>query len=1095
MPKLTVESATLKDPKWPGASIKPGTTTTIKVDAPQIKPDQFIEFRIRQNDDIVDTVKGAAGATSATWNVPNLPHDPTLKFDAVLTGTPTPKSGFQAVLAKVTSPEATLQGFKVTIDTLDAAFVPHNEKIQVTYTVTDPGSAATNGRFEVWGERYPDNKPLYTENFTPAAGQKTWNTWDGKANFGKSNGKYISPEFSPYRVRIIIGVNQGAVDDAFGAGISQVAAAEAAFEVVFQSVTIGLPLPANYTEAAAGAPATAKYTLAQVLAIDRQPNGTYTAMGRLPNPTSAVPNTPETCRIRIPMACHQRRGDALDQGTLAINSASSNYFPAGGQAKHDIDALFYTRPEIPIEFKLFLRSRDPANNTAPNAGVYDKEAVGPAKLEPYADDTFAPAIYSGGGPNQLYWRKAAFKIKDGLHYAPVNSGAAGIAAAGVAPNSPVFKYWEARFEVAADGQVDFNLDNFDTSDQTYHYQPGNGELTIFLNRTKLVLGASQAVLDKGQADYIEVDTHTIKLRANFTKAHSAANPSILWVMRSVPGGTVADWNKFPPGTNCHHFYSGIRGTSPLNGLFKKTFSSPAASKEPVIGKATGTYPYAANNFINLHPDSGVAATDDERVEISAVVAAGPQQGLAGVLFSPSFIAGDRYTIRAFVNTAPYERNLGWEGQLGVEGKTGILEVWRVMLISDSQRLPDPGTVGLNGAVGCAPEQAIGSALRPYIGDGVNMDMTRMNTALQPACNEWTIAPPDARLPAPEVHKNVNLDTYRAQYMAATFPGQVPMSAAPGNGNNGAIRNDLVPIDAYRIQYPPGFPTNRQKIIAKFIHTLPAGTPSSSVRAQVQTKLAAIPATTGDDWFFGWGVPSIALSPASWGPLDYFWWVVGLLSPPKQRILDAITPQSTQPKEVKVVRWPFQHEQNLWDDGANMTSTGMTLQGEYIGNSQSDFITGMLDRNLFQHEMGHSAHLVHFVGGNFGWKHHNILQTNCMMSYNWPIGFVPAPAGAVGPTGAGTARDKGWPHRIPPLATLQALKAGGHPYNIDPAADPDPGKNPGGAVAAAASVNAPCIRMDAFPPNPPADPCAKCILKLRGWQELVLPVAWNHPDLY
>ena len=30
---------------------------------------------------------------------------------------------------------------------------------------------------------------------------------------------------------------------------------------------------------------------------------------------------------------------------------------------------------------------------------------------------------------------------------------------------------------------------------------------------------------------------------------------------------------------------------------------------------------------------------------------------------------------------------------------------------------------------------------------------------------------------------------------------------------------------------------------------------------------------------------------------------------------------------------------------------------------------------------------------------------------------------------------------------------------------------------------------------PGSPCAKCILKLRGWDEEVLPCAWNHPDLF
>jgi len=137
-----------------------------------------------------------------------------------------------------------------------------------------------------------------------------------------------------------------------------------------------------------------------------------------------------------------------------------------------------------------------------------------------------------------------------------------------------------------------------------------------------------------------------------------------------------------------------------------------------------------------------------------------------------------------------------------------------------------------------------------------------------------------------------------------------------------------------------------------------------------------------------------------------------------------------------------------------------------------------------------------VGGNFGWKHHNILQPDCMMSYSFPIGYIAKPAGGMGATAAATPTDQGWPHRVPTLAAANALVTAGHPYNIEPAFHPDPAKNSGGAAGAAAAVGSPCIRLDAFAPNPPpSNPCAKCILKLRGWQELNLPTAWKHPDIF
>jgi hypothetical protein len=1069
MAKVTIQSSPFRSPVWPHALLKPATDVTIKVDAPKIKGDQHIEFRIMNGAELVDVVVGTDGQQTATWKVPNLSNRPGLKFDALLKQKPTPQNGFHAVLQKVTSPVAQVCGFSVKMGNTDPAFVPHAEQFHVAYTVVDPNAAATAGRFEIWGERYPTNKPLYTENFIPANGAHNWNTWNGSANAGLLNGKFISPEFSPYRLRIVIGTDQGSVDDAFGAGVGKVAVAEKEFEVKFKSVNIRIQ--AGITETASGAPANAGYTLAQALAIEPyNPNGSYAHMGRLP-----TRNPAEIGRIRIPMACHQRSpADSLGQGGLAIGGA---YFDAGGQPKRTIDGSFYNRPEIPVEFELRLLSRDPAKNAAPALGVFDKEAVGPAKIEPYIEDVYQPALYDGAGLSQTYWRKSVSKIKDGQHTGPTNSGAAGVPAAGVAANSPLFNYWQYRKAVPADGTINVDLDNFDANDKTYHYQPGKNELTVYLDRTRLVLGKDQAALDKVQADYIEVDNHTIKLRSNFTKANQ-----ILWIVRVANGAAaVPDWNVFPPGTNCHRWYGGVRGSDPANGLLHKDYPA-AVGTEPIIGKINGAYPYAANNFINLAPHPKVAANRQERVEISAIVAAGNQQGLAGVLFSPSFIAGDSYAINAYVDTAPYERNLGWvEAKPAVQVKTGTLDVWRVITISDSQRLPDPGTNGLQATVGCQVEVTPPNT-RTYIGDGVNMNMSGMNTTLSAAFNEWVVAPPDARVPAADVHKNVNLATYRAQYSGTPFAGQVPMP------NNNAIRNDFIPIDAYRLQLPAGFPANRQNAASNVIAGLPRGTLSAVAMARVQARLTAKGAAAADD-ALNVGVAAIPLSPAAWTSIDYFWWVVGIIGAPKTRILNALIPQIAQPKVVKVIRWPFQHENGLWDDGANMAASGMTLQGEYVGNSQSDFITGLLDPNLFQHEMGHSVHLVHFVGGNFGWKHHNILQSNCMMSYNWPVGFVVSRGAPtdVGPTAPATTVDRGWPHRVPNAAALTALRTAGHSYNMDPAVDPN------GAGPAAGGT--PCIRLDAFPPNVPSNPCAKCILKLRGWQETVLPVAWNHPDLF
>jgi hypothetical protein len=74
---------------------------------------------------------------------------------------------------------------------------------------------------------------------------------------------------------------------------------------------------------------------------------------------------------------------------------------------------------------------------------------------------------------------------------------------------------------------------------------------------------------------------------------------------------------------------------------------------------------------------------------------------------------------------------------------------------------------------------------------------------------------------------------------------------------------------------------------------------------------------------------------------------------------------------------------------------------------------------------------------------------------------------VGPNG-GTA-DTGWPDVVP-------------------------GVRPGSlSIAPGVATGDRTIAFNA--PIAPGGPCAKCTLKLRGWNEEKLPCAWNHPDLF
>src|ERR1035441_314548 len=455
MAKLTVELAPFQKPEWSTTPLKPGEEITLKTEAPKIKAGQYIEFRILYGTDVVDVVKGADAQQTAKWKVPNLPHSPKLKFDALLREKPGPKNGFTAVAGKLTSAEAEVKGFAVTIIKIDAAFVPHGEKLEVGYTVADTAVVAKNGRIEIWGERYPTNKPLYTENFVPAHGAHTWNTWDGKANAGTLSGKYISPEFSPYRVRIIAGVDQGSADDAFEAGLKKVAAAEKPFEVEFESLRIHLQTTLD------GAVQTALDT---ALVVETDPPGfksVFAATGRLPLENETGPDRPGKGRIRISSVRHSIIGESLSQGSSAAGDPAggklcrvadaymgNNSAPlpvAAGSTKFAIDTPIYTRPELPIEIEARLRSRDPNVNLKPEFGKFDKEAIGAAIFEINADDVYSDdrSPSAGRAANQAYFKNAAMQVKRGTHDTPYNDGAA-----------PVTTYWQERFLIAADGDRD-----------------------------------------------------------------------------------------------------------------------------------------------------------------------------------------------------------------------------------------------------------------------------------------------------------------------------------------------------------------------------------------------------------------------------------------------------------------------------------------------------------------------------------------------------------------------------------------------------------------------------------------------------------------
>jgi hypothetical protein len=1056
---LTLEKLDLLNPAWSSPTLKPGVEVTMEVEAPGLAAPQFIQFEILRAAEIIDVVKGQPGKTSAKWIPPNLPGANTLKFRASFAGKPAPENGQVAVVAGIDSPNATLTGFSLVNNTIDEAFVPKQEKLNLNYTVTDPGSAAKKGRYEIWGERYPGDTPvpLYTEDFTPAAGAKTWSGWSGKANAGVLSGKYITPEFSPYKVRIVIGPDSASVKDPEGVGQCKVAIAEAQFEISVFSVVIRLQ------EGIKEAAKLDEHKLKTVLVIEPpQPDGSFADKERLPKPA-------ETGRIRIPMARHMARGEALDQGGTAIGGPYS-----AGATKFSIDANYYTRPELPVEFEPHLKSRDNTiNNDADRRGLFEKEAVGPLKIEPIAEDFYDQTRFPDGGAlagNQAYFKYAAFKVKEGVHNAPVNTGAGGTPA-----NSPNYICWQARIPITADNTQDFDITTGFNATNDCGYVAGSNQLKVYLQQcaTAGVAGAGRCLLELSTvADDSELDEHkkdyreipsggpalskAIRLAPNLTK-----NGDILWVVRT--SGGITRWDQFPPGSNCHEHYGGHRGTLPTADLslcFRKAFSAdPGGTFDKIVGKTTGTYPYT--DYVNLKPETAIDQDKQERVEISALTS-GAKQGLAGALFSPSFLCGESYEIYAWVEHQPYERNLGFIQPKAkvLDSKSGRMTVWRHLQFKKSLRMPPVGASGMVGGAGMA-----GDAGAPYRGDGVNMSITNMNAQYAEAFHEWTVTD---KTP---VHENIDLKKYRKAHNLHSNgqPGKVPLDS------NKKVTNNFVQYDYYREKLPPNFPANRRKLATNIIAAQPKGTDSPTVGAAI---LAAIGTHVGPgDAALDAGLTRISVYG---GTSDqYFFAAFGRWKDTiAYQIVDTLTPRDAQPRKMNAVRWENLHETPFWNDfaGGAVNTTGMSWEGECMGDGNSLFRAGTPSATLFAHEMGHSTHLAHFVGMNFCWKHHDLATPGCLMSYTFTRGFIFPSGGQVGPETAGPYVDPAEPW---PLAHGGTDVEHGWPHW-------GPNPNNGDAIEF-------CIRYGASIAL--GGLCAKCLLKLCGWDEEKLPVGWLHPDLF
>jgi hypothetical protein len=1033
--KATITPLSLTDPTWSVAEARPGDPVDLSVTVKNLQPGQKIEIRIKDKNGTIAVLSKltASGATQkGSWTVPNTLGSQDLVFDAVLREEPpNPKNGQVTTRGRVTSGKLKVHGFKVAITSADAAFAPGpppprppqppQERLHVKIHVDSPGGKVA-GKWEIWGERYPTMLPLYTESFTPAVGHGTWDKWDGVANAGPLAGKYISPEFSPYRVRVIIGVDQASVDDPRGKGKGKVCMAEQQFEVAIESLGVHIQ---------EGLPQAVKDVLKSLLAIEpRSAKGTYADLGRLPAET-------ETGRVRIPNARHYKIDESLSQGDSSVGGTWAHRIadaymdgdpplPGPGKTKFQIDGPIYTRVELPIEIETRLRSRDPSKN-GPGAGVYSTTAVGPAIFDVFAEDVYDAALYAGAAPEAIYLLAATTSVKSGAHYFPMQSG-----------GKALIDHWQERFKIAADGDRDLTT--------VHAFVMGLGELTVYLNRARLTLGAN--------ADFVEVNASKIKLAEHLTK-----RDDVLWIVRTPlvppvpillppPGAepapaAVASWVAFPPGDNCHAHYGGIRGATP-NPTLLKDFSPSPAGTEPIRGKG-GAFPYATS--IDRNPDADPGG--GERVEAKALVS-GANLGLAGIIFSPSTIAGDGY--RLTVTGRPYERSLGALPSAPVHARTGEMNVWRFCQVTGSFKLPAKGTHGLPASVGIDDPALAG---RAHPGDATGLSVSTINAQSQHACTEWDIPVPPGAVVAGEPHQELSVPTYVTTHNGLN--AALTLKGFPALAGAAALTNDFVQWDPYRDFLPPNLPANRVNVVSNAIARLAVGSSGTQAMSAAQAAITAHDAVlnpmlgipwgpVGPDAVLAVGVTAIALYGGG-GPGKYLRWVSDTVDSAAYAFLDALTPKMATPKTMQIVRWPIYYK-DLWKDGTPgaMAVDTVDTGGFCRGDGQSYFATIGANPDVFEHEMGHSLHLCHFVTGsatNSCWKHHDNGYAACKMGYN---------------------------NRPLPVARVPQF------YTVPPPAAP---------VGAAIQLNTGARNLY----------CARCLLKMRGWNELVLPCNWTHPDVF
>src|SRR5262245_25387398 len=134
--EVELKQVTFRDPIWhPATKTKPGAQVNLCVTAAHLQGGQTVTFDVHDEKGFLLSLPAAQDGGSykvQNWKVPNtFAAGKRLRFHAILHEEPSPANGHMTVRRKLESPELEVDGFKVEINSRDAAFVPGLENLRL----------------------------------------------------------------------------------------------------------------------------------------------------------------------------------------------------------------------------------------------------------------------------------------------------------------------------------------------------------------------------------------------------------------------------------------------------------------------------------------------------------------------------------------------------------------------------------------------------------------------------------------------------------------------------------------------------------------------------------------------------------------------------------------------------------------------------------------------------------------------------------------------------------------------------------------------------------------------------------------------------